>query len=227
MIPFIDIHTHFRRNNPDTISVLNISQNDTCFPLLENNFVAPAPFFSLGLHPWFLTEQNVGSDLGKIRPIITCDNLVFIGECGLDRLKGPNLGLQTPTFEQQIYLAQSVSKPVLIHCVKAFYEIIAIKKQLNPPIPFIIHGFNQNQTILTELLKNDFYISIGVKILNDSSNAAQALKKIPLDRLFLETDDIDFDIRTVYEKASQLRGVNVLDLKKQVAENFNRVVKNS
>lgn len=225
MIPFIDIHTHFWKNNTDVISVLNISQNDACFPSLDNDFVAPAPFFSMGLHPWFLTEQNVDANLDQMRQVMTCNNLLFIGECGLDRLKGPNLAFQTQAFEQQIYLAQTVSKPVLIHCVRTFYEIIAIKKQLNPSIPFIIHGFNQNQTILMELLKNDFYISIGVKTMNDSSNAVQAVKKIPLDRLFLETDDIDFDIKTVYEKVAQLRGVDVADLKIQVAENFSRVVK--
>ncbi len=90
-------------------------------------------------------------------PFILIDNqsVIFLGECGFDRLKGEDLAFQTTVFEAQIRLAESISKPVVIHCVKAFNEIISIKKRLKPSIPLIIHGFHQNKTILNDLIKTD------------------------------------------------------------------------
>ena len=50
------------------------------------------------------------------------------------------------------------NKPVVIHCVKAYNELILLKKKLKPKVPWVVHGFNQNEQILNALLKNDFFI---------------------------------------------------------------------
>ena len=218
MTLFVDIHTHFKNNDADVISVLNITQQEFN---MQNN---PPQYFSAGLHPWFLSKDNFETDFNKLTQLIENQSVIFLGECGLDRLKGEDLAFQTQVFEAQIRLAESFSKPVIIHCVKTFNEIIALKKRLKPSIPLIIHGFNQNRTILYNLIKNDFYISIGTLILKKESNAAQALHIIPLNRLFFETDNVDMSIKAVYEKSAEVLNMDLADLKKIIFDNFNRIL---
>lgn len=225
MIPFVDIHTHLRNNKPDVISVLNISQKDNLFHNRDSlNITADATYFSAGLHPWFLNADNFERDFNTLSELAKHSRVFAVGECGLDRLKGSDIAFQTTIFEAHIRLAESVSKPVVIHCVKAFNNIIALKKRLKPQIPLIIHGFNQNQTILAELIKNDFHISIGAKVVHLNSHAVVAVKSIPIERLFLETDDIEMDITTVYEKVAELKGMDLAMLKGNLVDNFNRIL---
>ncbi|MDZ7934269.1 MAG: TatD family hydrolase [Emticicia sp.] len=105
------------------------------------------------------------------------------------RLKGSPLPLQEEIFIKQIRIAEEVKKPIIIHCVKCFNELISIKKIIRPKVPMIVHGFNNNLTIAQMLLERGFYISLGAAILQENSNAAQLLTQIPLEKLFLETDD--------------------------------------
>ncbi len=218
MIPFVDIHTHFKNSDADVISVLNISQQGFTMQNL------PPQYFSAGLHPWFLNKNNFETDFEKLTQLIDNQSVIFLGECGLDRLKGENLAFQTQVFEAQIRLAESFSKPIVIHCVKAFNEIMAIRKRSKPSVPFIIHGFNQNKILLNDLIKNDFYISVGTLIWKKESNAAQALNIIPHNRLFFETDHMDMSIKAVYEKAAEVLNLDLADLKKIIFDNFNRIL---
>lgn len=224
MIPYIDIHTHFRTNVPDVISVLNLSQMDDWTEISLASSDASEQYFSIGLHPWFLTSINAQQDFNNLKNSIENQRIIALGECGLDRLKGESLEFQISLFEQQIRLAEVYQKPVIIHCVKAYNEVISIKKKLKPRIPLIIHGFNQNEQILKELLKNQFYISIGTHALMPNSNAFKALKLIPPTQLFLETDDKKEDIRNVYEQVAKILNMPIEDLKKIVLENFSRIL---
>lgn len=230
MIPFIDIHTHFKNNNADAISVLNITQQGQFIENIPEGIVTASGtrqegrYFSAGLHPWFLNKNNFETDFEKLTQLIDNQSVIFLGECGLDRLKGEDLVFQMQVFEAQIRLAESVSKPIVIHCVKAFNEIIAIKKRLKPYVPLIIHGFNKNKILLNDLIKNDFYISIGTGLFKKKSNTAQALHIIPHNRLFFETDDIDISIKAVYEKAAEVLNMDLKDLKKIIFDNFNRIL---
>ena len=180
------------------------------------------------IEPLGLSITDAAAALGVTRTtlseLVKHSRVFAVGECGLDRLKGPNIAFQSTVFEAHIRLAESVSKPIVIHCVKAFNDIIAIKKRLKPQIPLIIHGFNQNQTILAELIKNDFHISIGAKVVHLNSRAAVAVKSMPIERFFLETDDIEMDIITVYEKVAELKGMDLATLKGNLVDNFNRIL---
>jgi TatD DNase family protein len=223
MIPFIDIHTHFRTNVLNVISVLNFTQKDD-WSGFDTAFLDKKMYASVGLHPWFLTKENAASGLEKISELIDNQYIIALGECGLDRLKGESLELQTRIFEEQIRLAEKKSKPIIIHCVKAFSEIIAIKKRLSPSVPLIIHGFNQNEIILKELIKHGFFISIGTNVLKNNSNAYKAVTEIPVNQLFFETDDSNMDIKMVYEQAALLLNLPIEELKAVVFNNFNNIL---
>ena len=64
---------------------------------------------SVGLHPWFLTKENFENDFKKLTQLVDNQNIIAIGECGLDKLRGEDVAFQTKAFEAQIRLAQSVS----------------------------------------------------------------------------------------------------------------------
>jgi TatD DNase family protein len=230
MIPFIDIHTHFENTDTAVLAVLNHTQKDDFFSTItdesnpklatRNSKSKTQNPKSIGLHPWFLTKDNFENDFEKLVQCAQNQEVIALGECGLDRLKGEDLAFQTHAFEAQIRLAESVQKPIIVHCVKAYNEVISLKKKLKPTVPLIIHGFNQNETILKDLVKNEFYISVGVAVLKENSNAAKYMSHIPLSQLFLETDDKEVSIIAVYEKSAMVLGMDLEGLKSVVFQNF-------
>ena len=231
--PYIDIHTHRHTPSEGVITVSNYAQKDV---FTEGSILA-----TVGLHPWFLTRENFENDFKEMSQLVHNQQVIGIGECGLDKLRGEDLAFQTKAFEAQIQLAESVSKPVVIHCVRAFSEIIAIKKRLNPSVPLIIHGFNKNEMVLKELLRHGFFISIGAAILpkkhtdslektinTEGASFSKIFQQIPLDRLFFETDDAEnVSIIEVYQVASEILKIDLSDLKSIIYENFKKNICNN
>ena len=232
MIPFVDIHTHHPKTADDLICVQNLAQNEWHTDGAsrynregrDSEISARYSLASAGLHPWFLTKENAEKDFEKLTQLIVNQNIIAIGECGLDRLRGENLDFQTQIFTRQIQLAESVQKPVIIHCVRAFNEVIVLKKKLKPTVPLIIHGFNKNATILAELLKNGFYISVGEHILRGPNDFKKSILTIPLNRLFFETDDKDIPIQRVYEAYSFLSKIEISNLKSIIYDNLKSTI---
>ena len=82
-----------------------------------------------------------------------------------------------------IEISENRELPLILHIVRAFPEIIALKKQLSPKQPWIIHGFRGKPQLASELLRHGFYLSIGEKY------NPEAVAVIPRDRLLLESDE--------------------------------------
>lgn len=232
---FIDVHTHRRTHMAGVFSISNFSQKE-----VQNAFFTEGgTACSIGLHPWFLTKENFEHDFEILSQYAFNQQVIAIGECGLDKLKGEDIAFQTHVFEQQIRLAEKVSKPVVIHCVRAFGEVIAIKKRLKPTVPLIIHGFNKKATILKELVQHGFYISFGAAILEKKrthteelvpillreSNFAEILRLMPLDKLFFETDDAEnVDIQAIYEVAAEILDMDLHELKLKIHANAVKIL---
>lgn len=212
--PYINIHTHhiFRE---DEVFILNLS---------PQRYV-DAVYCSVGIHPWHIHFNSLENDLTKLKSIASKPNVLAIGECGLDRLIDVSLEQQDVIFKAQLKIAEEVQKPVIIHCVKAFDSLIRIKKECNISVPLIVHGYNNNQQIMLELLKNGFYISFGKALLIEGSNASKLLSTVAIEKLFLETDDADIAIKTIFEKAAELKDMKVSKLKEKIFLNFKLVFK--
>ncbi len=200
---FINIHTHNpeKQNNQQIIYNLIIPETEEALETFPDE-TTPNSWLSAGIHPWYISENNQKLQLEKLRQLAKYQDIKLIGECGLDRLKGSPLPLQEEIFIKQIRIAEEVKKPIIIHCVRCFNELISIKKIVRPKVPMILHGFNNNLQIAQMLLERGFYISLGTAILQENSNATQVLKQIPLEKLFLETDDKNIPITEIYENAS-------------------------
>jgi TatD DNase family protein len=148
------------------------------------------------------------------------DRVKAIGEIGLDKLKGPDMKLQEKVFLKQIRIAEIVRKPILVHCVKSFNELFAIKKVVRPKIPMIIHGFNRKAELADELGKKGFYVSFGKAIL-ESENVCEALKKVSLEQIFFETDMATcLNISDIYIKTAEVLKIDIKELEDRIYQNY-------
>lgn len=207
---FFNLHTHHFTNQVNVLELVN---------QYPNEFDEAIPFFSMGIHPWKILEENVENELEFIESKLTQKKCLALGECGLDKRIEVPFDLQLSVFERQLHLAEQYRKPVVIHCVAAFQEVIALKSKLKISVPLIIHGFSKNEQVAKSLLDNGFYLSFG-KYLLRNPELAQVFEKIPNDKFFLETDTIEETIVQVFEKAKSIKGIHVEDF---VNSNFKKV----
>src|SRR3970040_1933458 len=105
---FFNLHTHKFTNQPDVLELVNQYPQD---------FVDTIPFYSIGIHPWYIVEERIEADLKLIKSKLQEKNCLAIGECGLDKRIEIPLDLQQSVFEKQLALAEKHQKPVVIHCV--------------------------------------------------------------------------------------------------------------
>ena len=219
MTKFISLHTHQYSNLSDVIEVVNQ------YPW---EFDASIPKYSIGIHPWYIDENRIESDLNIISEKLQLPECLALGECGLDKRIEITMELQTSVFKQQLQLVQQTEKPIILHCVAAYDEVIALKKELKVENPMIIHGFSKNEQVANSLLKNGFYLSFG-KYLLRSRNIGTELEKVfkftPENKILLETDTVEESIYEVYEKAAVIRGISVEKMKAIVFQNYSNIFK--
>lgn len=207
---FFNFHTHQFTNQPNILELVN---------QYPQEFDASIPFYSIGIHPWYIKEDQIDAELKIIEEKLQTKNCLAIGECGLDKRIEIPLEKQILVFEKQLALAEKYKKPVVIHCVAAFQEVIAIKKKLKISVPMIIHGFSKNSQIAEQLIKAGFYISFG-KYLLRNPELKSVFQNVPNDRFFLETDTIEEGINQVYDLASDYKNITIKELQEIISSNF-------
>ena len=208
MADFFNIHTHVSIHPESEILSLALEELSTD----NRSFYA-----SVGIHPWTLTEENADIQWKALCESIKDKRIVAIGECGLDKLKGPSMELQTAVFKQEAALAEDSSLPLIIHCVKAFNELIQLKKEISPRQSWIIHGFRGKLPLALDCIRHGFYLSIG------SHFQENTLKTIPLDRLFIETDESEESIRSIYQRVAETKGISQQELLEAINKNVREV----
>jgi TatD DNase family protein len=210
---YFNLHTHKATNQTNILELVN---------QYPQEFNATIPYYSIGIHPWFIVEERIEADLVIIESKLQEASCLAVGECGLDKRIEIPMELQEMVFERQLLLAQQYNKPVVIHCVAAFQELITIKKKLNISVPMLIHGFSKNAQIAKQLVDNGFYISFGKYLLLNKELEA-VFTSVPNNRFFLETDTTDEGIEVVYELAAKYKGISVNEIQEIVNSNFNEV----
>jgi TatD DNase family protein len=132
------------------------------------------------------------------------------------------MSLQISVFKEQLEIVKQTKKPIVLHCVAAFDEMIAIKKEMNLENPMIIHGFSKNEHVAQLLLNNGFYLSFG-KYLLRNPEMEKVFKFASENQILLETDTIEESIYEVYEKAAAVKGISLAEMKAIVFDNFSRI----
>lgn len=210
---FFNFHTHHYTNQPGVLELVNQ------YPREFDNSI---PFYSIGIHPWYIEEDQIDIDLKIIEEKLQTENCLAIGECGLDKRIEIPLELQISVFEKQLVLAEKYKKPVVVHCVAAFQELIAIKRKMKISVPIVVHGFSKNNQLAVQLIKEGFYISFG-KYLLKNPELKTVFQNIPNDFFFLETDTINENIQAIYDLASEYKNISINELKDIISGNFKSV----
>jgi len=213
MSQFINLHTHRFSNDSEVIEVVNQ------YPW---EFDALIPNYSIGIHPWYIDEKRLESDLACITEKLQLAPCLALGECGLDKRIDIPMSLQISVFKMQLEIVKQTKKPIVLHCVAAFDEMIAIKKEMKLENPMIIHGFSKNEQVAQLLLNNGFYLSFG-KYLLRNPEMEKVFKFASENQILLETDTIEESIYEVYEKAAAVKGISLAEMKAIVFDNFSRI----
>lgn len=214
MTPYVNIHTH-HECSPEQVAIINVLAN-------QKKPGDITTFFSVGLHPWHLESvEKTRQSMQFVEEALRSDNCLAVGEAGLDKICKSPWELQIDAFLQQIHLAQEYQKPVIIHCVKAYNELLKIRKEMTAPTPWIFHGFHSSNQMAIQLLQAGCVLSFGKSLFSGNDKLIQLFISLDEDAFFLETDDEPLTIKEVYEQAARLRKVSVEELRKQQQQNFN------
>lgn len=205
-----NIHTHASSNDENVIELVNFFPHEINLSL---------PNFTIGIHPYHIDESKLYDELDIIEKHIQHPHFFAVGECGFDKRIQTPIAIQKKILIPQLLLAEKYKKPVVLHCVSAYQEIIEIKKELNLTIPMIIHGFAKNAQVAKSLYTKGFYLSFG-KYLLLNPKLSDVLKEVPKEQIFLETDTMAQTIYDVYQKASEILDEDVVSL---IEKNFERV----
>lgn len=219
MNKFVNIHTHSSQiaDNDEIIEVKSINIEDGIG-------IDALRLCSVAIHPWSVKNYfDNNSYIAFLENNAIKDNVIAIGETGLDRLYHETFSLQKDLLLKHIEISEKYCKPMILHVVRSFPEIISIRKQTKAKMPWIIHAFQSNVQTLEQLLPYDIYFSLSNVLFNNEKRAVELLSRIPKDRLFLETDESNKSILSVYERAALLSGMTIDVLREDIFSNFVKI----
>lgn len=203
---YINIHSHYLPKEEPSGSI-------TCLNWIIGNEKPDYGFLSAGIHPWFIEEEGE-AQLALLEKEACSSEIRMIGEAGLDKMRATPLEVQMRILHAQIHLSENLHKPLILHCVKAWAELITLHKELKPVQPWIIHGFRGKKELAAQLLQQGFYLSFGERFSQEALQAAWP------DHLFVETDESLFPISEVYRSiASALQAPAEL-FSSQIKKNY-------
>ena len=206
----IDIHTHRPPSVPGEAIV--------CCPPGDFH-PQEGSWYSIGIHPWRLEDSDweKAANLARFESLVRHPQVLAVGEAGLDKLTAAPPDRQLEALRYQARVAEAADKPLILHLVKATAELLALKHELKPRVPWIIHGFRGKAQLAEDLVRHGLYLSFGARY------QEEALRNMPADRLFLETDESDTPIIDLYERAARLRGITRDKLMETVSRNVRHV----
>ncbi|MBN1864815.1 MAG: TatD family hydrolase [Victivallales bacterium] len=211
-IAAFNLHRHYPAKNAGQNAIVS-------FDVSESSLAETWPgMFSIGLHPWNIVTTDTEKAMATVAEFAEKDNCVALGECGLDRLKGPGMKIQSEIFSHHVHIAESLSKPVVVHCVRAYPELIAIRKKLRCELPWVAHRFTGNIETASQLISHGIMLSFGPE-LRSSQKLRDVFARIPADNVFVETDDSPVDVEDIYSLAAKIKKIPTVDLKKIILQN--------
>jgi TatD DNase family protein len=213
-MPLFNIHSHSTNPIPTNGVIVNAANG---FEQLN-----PEVNYSAGLHPWFLKTETAQHEFAMLRTVCKSENVLAVGECGLDKVCETPFELQEEYFVKQILLANEVTKPLIIHCVRAYSEALAVLRKNSVSVSVVFHGFNRNSNIAASILDHGHFLSFGKHLLS-SDDVRNVFRMIPIEKIVLETDDSDIHIKEIYRVAASLREIDISVFENQIATNVSRI----
>lgn len=188
---------------------------------------------SCGVHP---LHQEDACDYTTL--LVTADrpDVVAIGETGLDYFYSPeSKALQLTSFVDHIRVANELNKPLIIHTRDAKEDTIALLKEHKADqTTGVLHCFTEDWDMASAAIDLGFSISIsGIVTFNSAEALREVVKKIPLEKLLVETDspwlapvphrgkqNQPAYVRDVAEYIARLKGISIQELAQATTDNF-------
>jgi TatD DNase family protein len=166
-----------------------------------------------GIHPWD-AERNL-----PMPDFSACD---IVGETGLDYAKEVSREAQQELFLRHLTAAEKLEKPVVLHVVKSFEDVmIALKKHRLQGVVF--HGFIGSREQAQRAISEGYYLSFGDRSLR-SPRTREVIATMPIEKLFCETDDnTEFSIEKIYQEVAALRAISHEELASEIEKNYRRL----
>ena len=209
-----DIHALDRPVQEDVEAILNL-----WVEFGDEEFVDDKPC-SVGVPPDSI-EEGVDDALFRTRDLAHADQVIAIGECGLDRSIKVSWDDQLRVFEDQISLSELLCKPLIVHCVRGHAEVLMLHRELSPEQPWVVHAYNKGGDTLDRIMEAGMFVSFDAGIMDPESPALEALRSVPSDRFFLESgEQTEYDIKAIYQRAADIRGVPVEEMAADISRSF-------
>jgi TatD DNase family protein len=150
----------------------------------------------------------------KIAAAATDERVRAIGECGIDLIRcNIPVEQQAEILRRHIELSESLHKPLILHAVKGQETILRLHRTMRPAQAWIIHGFRGKPQQARQLTGAGLYLSIGEHFNPMSARA------VPLDRLFVESDESQRPISEIYGSIAGAKGMTAEELVSAIREN--------
>lgn len=233
-----EIFANMERNNVGY--ALCVSVNLPGFPqILELAERYPNVYASVGVHPDHEEEQAPSAE--ELAELAKHPRVIAIGETGLDyfRLKG-DLEWQRERFRNHIRAARLCGKPLIIHTREAAADTLRIMQEENAAtVGGVMHCFTESLEVAEQAISMNFLISFsGIVTFKNAIQVKEVAKKIPLDKVLVETDSpylapVPYRgklnqpayVKHVAEEIARLRQISVETLAEATTQNFVRLFK--
>ncbi len=214
---YFNAHTHRPASCDETALCCTSPQ---AFPFRTEDAPDGRTLYAVGIHPWQADEADEAA-WSALAQAVRHPDVVAVGEAGLDRLQGADNAVQQAAFRRQVILSEEVGKPLVLHCVRAVDEVLAVRRETRARQPWIWHGFRGGARQLEQLAAHGFCFSFGSRF------REEALVACPPEYLLLETDEQPFStLPPLYARVAELRGLTPEALTRLQRTHFERLFPN-
>lgn len=207
--PYIDIHTH--APHPEALCVVS-------YGIGSGEPFPEAAYISAGVHPWDAEKVDMDAAVRFLNEA----PIAAVGEIGLDFSRPTDRHKQIDIFRTQLAVAEKRHMPVILHCVKAYNEALRILSEFKLKA-VIVHGYIGSPELTTTIIERGYYISVGEHSLK-SHKTIESIKGAELTSIFAETDTSGVSIEDIYDAISELKKIDVAQLKQVIFNNFKKAI---
>lgn len=211
MRTYFNCHSHRKPGTKEIFSCRN------AYHFLSEKSISKLTYpVSVGFHPWHARDFSL-EKLGLLQRLCQLPQVVALGEAGLDKCHGPNAIWQMECWKAQFALAQETGMPLIVHCVRAWEEMLPFVRSTK--VPMMFHDFRGSPQLMEVFSKlKGIYFSFGISLLH-SAKCRLLFRLVPEDRFLLESDQANINIEAVYLKAAEIRGTDSSEITSQMRKN--------
>ncbi|MEW5827074.1 MAG: TatD family hydrolase [Candidatus Bipolaricaulota bacterium] len=192
---------------------------------------------AVGIHPHDAKEMDAAA-LRELETLAGQPNVVAVGEIGLDYYRDLSpRDVQRRAFAEQIEMARRLNLPMILHNRESTDDLLDVLRRTGRTHRGVVHSFLGDRNLAETLMERGLYLGVGGPITYPANSALrEAVARVPLDRLLLETDcpyltpvphrgtrNEPRYVERVAEAVAHLRGLSMDDVQRATRENASRL----